>query len=110
MASPGTVRESLLAGREILDRTTASIHRTQQVSAVNEAIASDVIVDLGEQREALTRTRNRLVEADHELSRTRRILRKMAWHAMENKALLITVIALEVIILAGLVYFKFLRK
>ncbi|CAG0917269.1 unnamed protein product [Notodromas monacha] len=106
MSGPTSIRESLLAGQQVLDRTTASIYRTQQISSNNEEVARDVVVDLGEQREALTRTRNRLRDADDELSKTRRILRRMAWHALENKILLICIIALELIIIAGMVYYK----
>ena len=62
------------------------------------------------QREALERTRARLVESDLELSRSRRILRKMYTNVISNKVILIVIILIEIGILAGVLYWKYGRK
>ena len=67
----------------------------------------DLIQDLDQQRETLTRTRDRLMDTDLELGRSRRILRSMYMVALTNKLVLILIILLELGILAGLVYYKF---
>ncbi|XP_014674423.1 PREDICTED: vesicle transport through interaction with t-SNAREs homolog 1B-like [Priapulus caudatus] len=94
-------------GTETLSRTSSSIHRSQAVAVETEEIGDNIITDLGSQRESLHRTRDRLVETDQNLSRSRRILRTMYRRVMTNKLILIIVILLEVALLVGIVYWKF---
>lgn len=98
-----TVRQ----GTEVLERTSQSLARSTQVALETEEIGTGVIQDLGQQREVLVRTRDRLTETDVELGRSRRILRSMYREAIKNKLILIVIILLEIGILAGLVYYKF---
>lgn len=58
----------------------------------------------------MERTRARLVESDLELSRSRRILRKMYTNVISNKVILIVIILIEIGILAGVLYWKYGRK
>ena len=71
---------------------------------------NEIITDLGSQRETLERTRARLIESDLELSRSRRILKKMYLNVFSNKIILIVIILIEVGILAGVTYYKYGRK
>ena len=71
---------------------------------------NEIITDLGSQRETLERTRARLIESDLELSRSRRILKKMYLNLFSNKIILIVIILIEVGILAGVTYYKYGRK
>ena len=71
---------------------------------------NEIIHDLGSQRETLERTRTRLVETDLELSRSRRILKKMYVNVFSNKIILIVIILIEIGILSGVLYWKYGRK
>ena len=103
-------RQQVLAGTEILSRTGESIYRAQQVAIQTDEAGNEIIHDLGSQRETLERTRGRLVETDLELSRSRRILRKMYFNVFSNKIILIVIILIEIGILSGVLYWKYGRK
>ena len=45
-----------------------------------------------------------------ELGRSRKILRKMYVNVFSNKIILIVIIVIEILILCGVVYWKYLRK
>merc|ERR1712203_1155047 len=107
---PDQYRQQVLAGTRVLERTGDSLARAQQVAVETDAVAEDIIGDLGTQRETLERTRNRLVETDVELGRSRRIIRKMYLNVFTNKIVLILIIIIEICILAGLLYWKFGTK
>lgn len=53
-------RALLLQGTESLNNATQSIQRSQQIANETEQIGNDIIEELGEQREQLDRTRNRV--------------------------------------------------
>jgi len=69
--------------------------------------AFQVLSELESQRESLLRTRQRLEDADEELSQARRILRKMYRNIITNKIILGVIILLECAILGGSLYHKF---
>jgi len=103
-------RQQVLAGTEILARTGDSLSRAQQVAIETDEVGNEIITDLGSQRESLERTRARLAESDVELGRSRKILRKMYVNVFSNKIILIVIIVIEILILCGVVYWKYLRK
>ena len=70
----------------------------------------EIINDLGTQREALERTRTRLIESDLELGRARRVVKKMYLNVFSNKIILIVIILIEICILCGVIYWKYGRK
>lgn len=102
-------RVLLLQGTESLNRATQSIERSHQIAAETDQIGTDIIEELGEQREQLERTKSRLVNTNENLSKSRKILRAMSRRLMTNKLLLSVVIILELAILGGIVYYKFFR-
>ncbi|XP_018590824.1 vesicle transport through interaction with t-SNAREs homolog 1B-like isoform X2 [Scleropages formosus] len=102
-------RALLLQGTESLHRATQSIERSQRVAVETEHIGTDVIEELGEQREQLDRTRDRLVHTGENLSRSRRILRSMSRRIVTNKLLLSVIILMELAVLGAVVYLKFFR-
>lgn len=68
---------------------------------------TQVLGELGEQRESLLRTTRRLEDADQELSKSRIIIRKLSREVVYNKIVLILIIILEVAILIALLVLKF---
>ncbi|XP_062325576.1 vesicle transport through interaction with t-SNAREs homolog 1B [Osmerus eperlanus] len=103
-------RTLLLQGTEYLNNATQSIERSQRIAAETDQIGTDIIEELGEQREQLDRTRDRLVHTGENLSRSRKILRAMSRRLMTNKLLLSVIILMELAILGAVVYLKFFRK
>jgi len=103
-------RQQVLAGTQILDRTGESLFRAQQVALETDAVGGEIINDLGTQREALERTRTRLIESDLELGRARRVVKKMYLNVFSNKIILIVIILIEICILCGVIYWKYGRK
>ncbi|KAG7163734.1 vesicle transport through interaction with t-SNAREs homolog 1B-like [Homarus americanus] len=104
------IRKQIRQGTVIMERTSASIVRSTTIAVETEQVGTEVLGELGTQRETLTRARDRLVDTDAELSRSRRIIRSMSRHVLYNKILLIMIILLESAILGGLVYWKFIMK
>lgn len=103
-------RALLLQGTESLNNASQSIERSQRIANETEQIGTDIIEELGEQREQLDRTRNRLVNTGENLSRSRKILRAMSRRLVTNKLLLAVIILMELAILGAVVYLKFFRK
>ncbi|KAJ8794558.1 hypothetical protein J1605_018853 [Eschrichtius robustus] len=103
-------RALLLQGTDSLNRATQSIERSHRIAAETDQIGSEIIEELGEQREQLERTKSRLVNTGENLSKSRKILRSMSRKVTTNKLLLSIVILLELAILGGLVYYRFFRK
>ncbi|KRK02792.1 vesicle transport through interaction with t-SNAREs homolog 1A [Drosophila yakuba] len=92
---------------DVLQRTTDSIQRSNQIAIETESMGAEVLGELGEQRESLLRTTRRLEDADQDLSKSRIIIRKLSREVLYNKIILILVIILEVGILVGLLVLKF---
>ncbi|XP_068049288.1 vesicle transport through interaction with t-SNAREs homolog 1B [Anomalospiza imberbis] len=103
-------RVLLLQGTDSLNRASESIERSHRIAAETDQIGTDIIEELGEQREQLERTKSRLVNTSENLSKSRKILRSMSRRITTNKLLLSIIIILELAILGGVVYFKFFRK
>lgn len=102
-------RALLLQGHEHLNNATQSIERSQRIAAETDQIGTDIIEELGDQREQLDRTRDRLVNTGENLSRSRKILRAMSRRLMTNKLLLSVIILMELAILGAVIYLKFFR-
>uniref|UniRef100_A0AAX7SZI7 t-SNARE coiled-coil homology domain-containing protein n=1 Tax=Astatotilapia calliptera TaxID=8154 RepID=A0AAX7SZI7_ASTCA len=103
-------RALLLQGTDALNNASQSIERSQRIAAETEQIGTDIIEELGEQREQLDRSRNRLANTGENLSRSRKILRAMSRRLVTNKLLLGIIILMELAILGAVIYLKFFRK
>lgn len=123
-------------GRQALERTSASLARSNRIAIETEEIGTNVsqtsprdmnftnenslcinwynsfqvINDLSEQRESLLRSQRRLENANDGLSKSGQILRSMRQNVFYNKLLLILIITLEVLILGALLFVKFFKK
>jgi len=100
-------RSLLLQGTQALSRGSESLARTQQIAAETDAIGNDILEDLTEQREQLTRVQTRVHETDATLKRSAKTIRTMGRRVVTNKLILVVIIILEIAILAGVVYWKF---
>ncbi|KAG5680902.1 hypothetical protein PVAND_010381 [Polypedilum vanderplanki] len=61
-------RQAMLEGRQILERTTASLARSNQIAIDTENTGTEILTELDSQREALLRTSERLDNANDGLS------------------------------------------
>uniref|UniRef100_A0A2M4C4Z9 Putative vesicle transport through interaction with t-snares protein 1b n=1 Tax=Anopheles marajoara TaxID=58244 RepID=A0A2M4C4Z9_9DIPT len=102
-------RQQVLQGRQILERTSASLARSNQIAIETEHTGHEVISELEVQRESLLRSQRRLENANEHLSKSGAILRAMKRNVLYNKLILILIIVMEVVILAGMIYLKFIN-
>jgi len=100
-------RVTVLQSNTALSRASESLYRAHQVALETDDIGNEIITELGEQRESLVRTKDRLSETDNNLVRSRKILKSMYLKVITNKLILIVIIVLEIAILLGIVYWKF---
>jgi vesicle transport through interaction with t-SNAREs protein 1 len=84
----GLLRQQVVRGTAVLERTSQSLQRSQQVANETEEVGEAIISDLGVQRESLERARTMLHETDAELSRSKRILKRISRGTIYNKVLL----------------------
>lgn len=102
-------RRLVLEGRQILERTSASLARSNQVAIETENIGTEVISELDEQRESLLRSQRRLDDANADLSKSGALLLAMKRNVFYNKLTLFLIIVFEAICLVGLIILKLKR-
>lgn len=73
-------------------------------------VGSEILDDLSVQREALERTRSRMEDTGEDLQRSRGVLRRLRFTILQNKFVLVAIIIVEILVLAYIVYLKFVRK
>ncbi|KAI5706458.1 vesicle transport through interaction with t-SNAREs homolog 1B-like [Diaphorina citri] len=103
-------RETLRETNQALVRTGESIVRSEQAALEAEAIGTGVISELGVQREALVRARDRLVDTDLHVSRSRRMIQAIRRRVFYNKLFLIMIIVIESMTLSVMLYLKIFKK
>jgi len=104
----GQHRQQLMQSQNLIDSAGESIQRSTRVAIETEEVGESILTDLGSQRETLERARTRLQETNEELSRSRRVIRKLYFGVIQNKVVLVIIIILEILILIGIVYHRFL--
>lgn len=100
-------RARLVQGTQSLNRATESIARSHQIAAETDEVGTEILGELGRQRDVLVRTKDRLGDTDAQLGKSRKVLKTMAMRVMTNKMILIVIVLLELGILGGVVYWKF---
>lgn len=103
-------REALLQGQKALERTSESLRRSEIAAIEAENVGTVVINELGQQREVLIRTSNRLNDIDSSMSQSRRLLNVMQRNVFQNKLILILIILCEIGIIACLLFLKIFKK
>ncbi|XP_043471507.1 vesicle transport through interaction with t-SNAREs homolog 1B [Leptopilina heterotoma] len=103
-------RQTLLQSRSALERSNQSVIRSQVIARESEQIGTEVITELGEQRESLLRAKERLSQTDQGLDKTQKIMRTMKRRILTNKFVLIVIIVLEIAILGFIIYIRFFKR
>lgn len=103
-------RELLVRGHGSLLRTNEALKTSHQTAHETEQLGHEIMSELTTQRETLLRTQDKLNEGSEHLKTSSKILRLMYSRVVMNKVLLVTIILVELAILAGVVYWKFFSK
>ncbi|GMT24039.1 hypothetical protein PFISCL1PPCAC_15336, partial [Pristionchus fissidentatus] len=83
--------EQLIANTERLERTSRKLHDAYRIAIETEQIGTEVLGNLGAQRETINRSRNRMREADSDLGRSSKLLNEMIRRVVRNRLLLMGV-------------------
>ncbi|KAF6022212.1 VTI1B [Bugula neritina] len=102
-------RAKMMQGTRALQRASDSVHRSRQIAEETDEIGTNIVGELGRQGEALERTRDRLHETQSALDKSKSILRGMAFRVVTNKIIMVLIILVELAILAGVIYIKFIK-
>uniref|UniRef100_A0A1A9ZSV3 t-SNARE coiled-coil homology domain-containing protein n=1 Tax=Glossina pallidipes TaxID=7398 RepID=A0A1A9ZSV3_GLOPL len=110
MSNPFDNQQQLITNTyDVLKRTSDSIQRSNIIAYESEQVGTEVLSELGEQRESLLRSTRRLQHADSDLSQSRKIIRKLNREFLYNKIILSSIIFFELVILIGLIVIKFIK-
>lgn len=94
---------------DILVGVNERLNRAEVIARESEVIATDTLDELAHQRETLTRTRDRLTDANVELNTTNSALKSIHRRLASNKILLAAIILMELIIIGCQLYLKFFK-
>jgi vesicle transport through interaction with t-SNAREs 1 len=75
-----------------------------------QEIGNQVLQDLSQQRETITRTRQRLREVDADLGRSSRLMNSMIMRKLQERFILVMVGAVFVIVVMASLYFSFSKS
>jgi vesicle transport through interaction with t-SNAREs protein 1 len=103
-------RRKVLQIHSSLINAGESIARSTQIAIETEQIGTSVLSELNGQGEQLRRTNERLDDTNVALSKSRKLLNKLASGIFYNKFLLVVIIILELICLGGVIYWKFIAR
>jgi len=106
----GNQRQHLLAGQNKLDSTSDRLLRSHQLSAQNEEIGQNILMDLGRQGQQIRGMNNTLHETDDHVKSARKIMSGIARRLATNKIILTFIILLLMGIIALIICLKWLRK
>ncbi|CAL8100846.1 unnamed protein product [Calicophoron daubneyi] len=98
------MRARLLDNTERMARSTGQLEDGVRVALQTEEVGSTILGELGEQREKLQRSRNRLRQADSDLNKSSRILSEMTRRVIQNRVLLIGIIFFVILIFVVAIY------
>jgi len=97
-------QDRLISNTERLERTSRKIDDSYRITVESEGIGADVLENLSQQRDTLNRARERMREADTNLSRSNKIISQMTRRILQNRLILIIVAVLMMFSLLLLVY------
>jgi vesicle transport through interaction with t-SNAREs 1 len=103
-------RRKVLQIHSSLMNAGESLARSTQIAIETEQIGNSVLTELNSQGEQLRRTTERLDDTSVALSKSRKLLNKLSNGVFYNKFLIVVIIILELISLAGVIYWKFIAK
>jgi len=98
------MQTQLIDNTERLERSSRKLQDGYRIAVETEQVGAGILSDLSTQRIVLSRTRERLKEAEEDLSQSSRVLTKMIRRVMQNRLVLVVVIAFLFIIVSVTIY------
>jgi len=102
-------RQGLLAGNEKLNKTSDRVNNAHRIAIETEAIGTNVLGDLNQQRGQIIRATEKLDDVNDNMKQSKTILSGMARRVATNKVILAIIILLLMGIIGMIVYLKWLR-
>merc|ERR1712150_281140 len=102
-----SAKDRLIDNTENLERSTRKLEQGQELLQESESVGASVLVDLAQQREILSRSRNRLRNTDDDLGTGSRILSVMIMRVQRSRIVLALIAILVVIAIIVSVYLSF---
>lgn len=96
--------DQLIANTQRLQRSSRKLQEAYRMAIETEQIGSEVLGNLSSQHETLSRTRDRLREADADLTRSNRALSLMIRRVIQNRLLLIGIAIFLLFCLLFIIY------
>uniref|UniRef100_A0A7E4V1A5 t-SNARE coiled-coil homology domain-containing protein n=1 Tax=Panagrellus redivivus TaxID=6233 RepID=A0A7E4V1A5_PANRE len=96
--------DQLIANTERLERTSRKVRDAYRTVVETERIGTDVLEDLGRQRETINRARERLREGDADISRSNQLATSMLHRVIQNRLVLLIVFVVLMFFLLVFVY------
>jgi hypothetical protein len=102
-------RSRLLAGKEIIDDTSASLDSTARVIEETAGVGAATSQQLVHQREQFISARETIRETDDVLDRSRKLLLRMRRRVVTNKLITAFIILVELALCALIIYLKYYK-
>lgn len=99
----------LLSNTETLERSSRKLKDSYSLCVETEQIGNEVLGNLDLQRGTINRARDRLREAEEDLGQSSKVLSRMVQRVIQNRAVLILVLAFLLIIVGVTIYFSISR-
>ncbi|VEN64713.1 unnamed protein product [Callosobruchus maculatus] len=103
-------KQRLLENSESLERSNKKLEQGYKVIIETQEIGNQVLKNLGEQRETIQRSRNRLREHDEDLGRSGKLMNAMIMRSLQQKVILIAVLVCFFLMLCIGLYLGFKRN
>lgn len=97
----------LLSNTETLERSTRKLQESYQICVETEQIGNEVLGNLETQRDTINRARDRLRETEEDIGQSSKVLSAMIRRVIQNRALLMIVLAFLLIFVGLTIYFSF---
>jgi vesicle transport through interaction with t-SNAREs protein 1 len=92
--------------KRLLDSGSESIERSLRMVNDIENQGGDILAELGEQREQIKNSRQKLTDVDGDIRTSRNILSRMEWRNLYNKIIIVAIILLLIAFIIVFMYFQ----
>ncbi|VDL92614.1 unnamed protein product [Schistocephalus solidus] len=103
------MRAGLLNNTQRVERTGRRLQEGLRTAYETEEIGGQILSDLDHQRDTLQRSRDRLRHANADLSKSSRIISSMYRRMIQNRAVLVAIGALMLLVLLAIIYLALFR-
>lgn len=100
-------RNRLLSGTDRLEQSSSRLQSSQRIAHETESIGAGILSDLHAQREQITNTRDRLMQADGYVDKSMKSLKSMGRRMITNKIITGSIIAILIMLILLVIYSKF---